>query len=190
MAVSGQDDAHHPEIVGAVVKSNLHTNQSTSQSEQLQPDLNFDLSSIDRSVPKNIHSGKLFQAKSWYSPPPTPPANLLPSPPSASTPVPPLPPVAPALPFTYIGRMIDGNDVVLFLLKNGRQRTVKENDVLDDAYHVDKITDKLAVLTYLPMNVQQNLAFNSSATPIMNALASATPMPPVPAFHQQIPPAP
>ena len=83
--------------------------------------------------------------------------------------------------------MIDGNEVVLFLLKNGRQYTVKENDTLDDNYHVDTITDKLAMLTYLPMNMPQTLTFNSSAviTPTVSALATATQIPPTSEFQQQ-----
>lgn len=59
--------------------------------------------------------------------------------------------------------MIDGNDVILFLSRNGRQFTVKTNDIMDDTYRVDKITGSDAVLTYLPMNVQQTLVFNSDA---------------------------
>ena len=101
--------------------------------------------------------------------------------------MPPPAPVAPALPFIFIGRMIDGNDVVLYLLKNGRQYSAKVNDTLDDSYRVDKIIDKLAVLTYLPMNVQQTMDFNSTAVinPVASALAAAVQLHPAPELQQQ-----
>ena len=70
---------------------------------------------------------------------------------------------APAMPFTFVGRMIIGNEVSLFLIRNDRQYVAKVNDVLDNAYRVDKITGVSAVLTYLPMNTQQTITFNSTA---------------------------
>lgn len=182
MAVSGRDDVDSSEVVAAVSK---HSNSEPGQSSG---NLNLDLSAIKRTVPEKIHSAGLFQSKSWYTPPPPPPVTALPPP----------QPVAPTLSFKYIGKMIDGNEVVLFLTKNGRQYTAKVNDVLDENYKVEKITDSMAVLTYLPMNIQQTLAFNSSASnasPAMpnqpvGAMASATfPAPsaliPVPASQQQ-----
>ncbi len=170
VAVSGRNDTTSSEVISAAVKATFHANPSATLSEPSQADLNFDLSAIKRTVPKQKQSGGLFQSKSWYTPPPQPP------PPVRS--LPPPQPVAPSLSFKFIGRMIDGNDVVLFLTKNGRQYTVKVNDILDDTYRVDKIADNLAVLTYLPMNMQQTLTFNSTAvntpaviTPLVNALA-------------------
>lgn len=70
--------------------------------------------------------------------------------------------------------MFDGNDVVLFLTKSNRQYAVKVNDVLDDTYRLDKITDNNAVLTYLPMNIQQTLVFNSTAVGSSALSASAS----------------
>jgi hypothetical protein len=84
--------------------------------------------------------------------------------------------------------MIDGKDVVLFLLKNGQQYSVRTHDTLDGTYRVGEITDKLAVLTYLPMNMQQTLLFNSSAVikPGVGTLADATQIPSTPELPRQI----
>lgn len=181
MAVPKQNDSTISNVVGAVEKK-LPTNSRsvTGQREQLQPDIHFDLSAIKRTVPDNIQTSGLFQSKTWYTPPPQQPANSLP---------PPLP-SAPSLPFTFIGRMVDGNEVILFLSKNGRQYTVKANDVLDDTYRLDKITDSDAVLTYLPMNIQQTLVFNSTAvgSSALSASASITAMQPTPQSQKQIDP--
>lgn len=187
MAVSGQNEDNSG-IVGAVERSNSHTNQRTDLPDQSRTDIHLDLSAIKRTVPKSIGSGGLFQSKSWYVPPALPPSKSL----SSSTSSVPLQPTAPTLPFTFIGRMIDGKDVVLFLLKNGQQYSVRTNDTLDGTYRVDEITDKLAVLTYLPMNMQQTLLFNSSAVikPGVNTLADATQIPITPELPRQIKPSP
>lgn len=177
MAVPKQDDSTTSDVVGAVEKKlPANIRSATDQREQSQRDIRFDLSTIKRPVPDNIQTSGLFQSKTWYTPPPQQPASSLP------------PPSAPSLPFTFIGRMIDGNDTILFLSKNGRQYTVKANDVLDDAYRVDKITDNNAVLTYLPMNIQQTLLFNSTAvgSSVLSASASATTMQHTPQSQKQI----
>lgn len=166
MAVSGQDEGATPDVVGAVEKKTSTTNQSVIGQHELQADIHFDLSAIKRTVPENIQTGGLFLSKTWYTPPPQPPASSLPPPPA--------PPSAPQLPFTFIGRMIDGNDVILFLSKNNQHYTVKVNDVLDHTYRLDKITDNNAVLTYLPMNIQQTLVFNSTAVGSSALSASAS----------------
>lgn len=84
--------------------------------------------------------------------------------------------------------MIDGNDVTLYLIQNNQQYSVKLSDVLDGTYRVDKITAKSAVLTYLPMNIQQELVFNSTAVGIsaLSASASDTTIQPSTQSQQQI----
>ena len=174
MAVSGHADSTTSEIVDVADKGDTHSKSGDVSTEISPAGINFDLLAIKRTVPKKIQSGGLFQSKSWYTPPPPLPVSNLPPP----------QPVAPSLSFKYIGRMIDGNDVVLCLVKNGQQYTVRVNDILDDNYRVDKITDSQAVLTYLPMNIQQNLLFNSTVTnssvaspPLVSALANTTQIP-------------
>lgn len=171
MAVSGQNDNDPSEVVGAVEK---HAGQPVAgaQADQPQSEIHFDLAAIKRSMPDDNQAGGLFQSKSWYAPP--------------------LPPVAaataaavqtvPTLPFTYIGKMQDGNDVVLFLSGNGKNYTVKAGDVLDNSYRVDKIGDNEAVFTYLLMNTPQTLSFNSNAgrAPALSASASPVTMQPLP----------
>jgi len=165
MAVSGRDDTA-PEVVGAVDKKAASDQASSELHESAQPAIRYDLSAIKRVVPDNLQSSQMFQSKTWYSPPP---------PTSSASSLPPAPPSAPPLTFTFLGRMIDGNERILFLFRNGHQYTVKANDVIDDTYRVDKITNSNAVLTYLPMNVQQTLAFNSNA---IGSTALTDPIPP------------
>jgi hypothetical protein len=173
MAFSGREDSAVPDVVGAAEnKVSIANRSGVGQHEQVQPDIDFDLSAIKRTMPDKIKTTGLFQSKSWYTPPPQPQAPSLQV--SSLPPPPPPPPSAPQLPFTFIGRMIDGSDVTLFLTNNNQQYSVKLSDVLDGSYRVDKITDKSAVLTYLPMNIQQELVFNSTAVGISSLSASAS----------------
>jgi len=189
MAISKQDEGAAPDVVGAAERkvSTAATQLGVDQTEQPQPDLHFDLAAIKRTVPDNIQPSGLFQSKSWYVPPPPPPPSVAPLTPPQVSLVPPPQPTAPPISFTFIGRMIDGNEVTLFLLsKNNHQYTVKVGDVLDDTYRVEKITASSATLTYLPMNIKQELIFNSTAvgTSALNVPTSVA-VTQVPAQSQQ-----
>jgi hypothetical protein len=151
------------DVVGAVTKDARP--HGVSGSVEQSSEMHFNLSAIKRPKPKNVHTTGLFESKSWYVPPPVPKV-------TAPVYVPPPQPTAPALPFAFIGRMLDGKEVTVFLSRNDRQYTIKEKDVLDDTYRVDKISEGEAVLTYLPTNTQQTLSFNT--TTAANALISAS----------------
>ncbi|MDM7948587.1 hypothetical protein [Hydrogenophaga sp.] len=92
----------------------------------------------------------LFAARSWQPPPPPAPA----AEPSA-------PPRAPALPFRYLGRMEDGDQVVVFLMDGNRERVVRQGDEWPN-YRVDEINRRGMRLTYLPLNETQRMLFGSS----------------------------
>jgi hypothetical protein len=122
-------------------------------------ELPLDLTTIKRTIPKNIQNSHLFQSKTWFKPPPPPPslaANTNP------VPVPPPEPTAPPIPFAFVGRMIDGNVVTLFLEKNGQHFAVKLNDIVDGNYQLVKISENDADFSYLPMKVTQQLVFDST----------------------------
>jgi hypothetical protein len=185
MAISSQDDTPAG-VVGAVTKDHSSAKPSADRYVQSQLDMRFDLSAIKRIAPNKIQASGLFQSKSWYTPPalpPTPPPQVSSLPPS-----PPLPPSAPQLPFVFIGRMIDGNEITLYLSRNDQQYSARVSDILDGTYRVDKITDKSAVLTYLPLNLQQELVFNSTAIGIsaLSASVSGTMIQPSTQTQQQI----
>lgn len=170
MSVSGYDDIQ-ADVVGPNAKMHARSSQpNAGQQEKGLSDIGFDLSAIKRPVPNNVRSSDLFQSRSWYVPSPTSYTPVTPSTDSS-----PPQPAAPSLPFTFIGRVIDRNEVTLFLYKNGRQYSVKVNDLLEETYRVDRITDGSALLTYLPTNVQQELVFNSTA--VGSSALSATALP-------------
>lgn len=162
MASKEQEDASG-DVVGAVTKE--ARTHSSSEGAEHPSEMHFDLAAIKRPVPKAVRTTGLFDSKSWYAPPPVQAAPV----PAF---VPPLQPTAPSLPFAFIGRMVDGSEVTVFLSHNDRRYAVKEKDVLDDTYRVDKIGEADMLLTHLPTSTQQTLSFNT--TPAANALISAS----------------
>lgn len=160
MAAAEQNAPLEDSVVEAANKVDRRQG-SSSREGQLSTE-HLDLAIIKRPMPKGRRAAKLFEPKSWYVPPPAP------------TYVPPPQPAAPPLQVVFIGRMVDGSCVTLFLSRNGRQYAVKEGDMLDDTYRVDKIGEIDAILTYMPTNTQQTLFFNISATG--NALINASDM--------------
>lgn len=123
--------------------------------EKGHPISRFDLPASYRTVADSVGHSKLFQARTWYTPPPQARKAI---PVRVQAPLLP-PPSAPPLPFVFIGRVIENDNVILFLSKNGRQYVVKTGETIDGSYKVEKITDDEAILIYLPMNVQQTLIF-------------------------------
>lgn len=63
---------------------------------------------------------------------------------------------APALPFRYIGKMIDNGQLAVFLQKGDESFTAMEGERVGD-YRIDKITDNEIRFTYLPMKTKQTL---------------------------------
>jgi hypothetical protein len=177
LAMTARDEGNASgDVVGAVTKDS-RTRDSSDSAEQASSEMHFDLAAIKRPIPKSVRTTGLFDSKSWYAPPPAPVV-------TAPAYVPPPQPTAPTLPFTFIGRMLDGNEVTVFLSSSDRRYAVKEKDVLDDTYRVDRIGEGEAVLTHLPTNTQQTLSFNT--TPAANALISASELKAV--MHPDIPP--
>ena len=63
---------------------------------------------------------------------------------------------APALPFKYIGRVVDGDKLAVFLQNGNESYSVTEGERVGD-YRVDKISDAEIRFTYLPMKTKQTL---------------------------------
>lgn len=93
----------------------------------------------------------LFEAHSWYKPPPAPPPRLRSSFESRA-------PVAPPLPFEYLGRYEQvGEDTVFVLANDDRVYDVHLGDVIENTYSVDAVVNGQLMFTYLPLNQRQRL---------------------------------
>jgi hypothetical protein len=103
-------------------------------------------------------TGDPFQPQSW-----DPPVER-----TVKRVVPPPRPQAPALPFAYLGKMVDGETTIVFLAKQERNYAVRAGDTLDGDYHVAKVDNDGLELVYLPLGVKQTLQFGATAAPSAN----------------------
>lgn len=87
-----------------------------------------------------------FAAHSWL-----PPVPVVKAPP-------PPPPRAPALPFTYLGKLQDGANTTVFVGQGGRSHVLKSGDKLA-SYQVESIGTSDMVFVYLPLGEKQRLSF-------------------------------
>lgn len=93
-------------------------------------------------LPRSANEGEivnLFPKQSWYVAPP-PPA-----------------PSAPPLPFSYLGKYSDGNEVVVFVSSGEQNFVVHQGDIVNGNYRIDEIAPPTMTITYLPLNQKQTL---------------------------------
>lgn len=93
----------------------------------------------------------LFKSFSWYVPPPPPPA-----PPSEAE-LPPPAPTAPPLPYTYIGRLDEGDKQTFMLARGEIVITARAGEQLDSNYKLESLQGSSLIITYLPLNQRQTL---------------------------------
>jgi hypothetical protein len=77
---------------------------------------------------------------------------------AATPPPPPPPPMAPPLPFTFFGRLIDGERQQVFLNQGQNTVIATVGETIDNQYRVDRLDDDAVHFTYLPLGQQQVLA--------------------------------
>jgi len=71
---------------------------------------------------------------------------------------PPAPPRAPPLPFTFFGRLLDGDRRQVFLTHRNQTLIVGKGETFDRVYRLDRIEDETLHFTYLPLGQAQVLA--------------------------------
>ncbi len=69
---------------------------------------------------------------------------------------------APPLPFTYVGKILEGGQITVFLARQDRSYVVKRGETLDGTYRVDEINAASMQLTYLPLDQKQTLAIGAA----------------------------
>lgn len=75
---------------------------------------------------------------------------------------PPPPPVAPPLPFTFLGKKLEGGVWEVFLARDEQSFVVREGSLIDNSYRVDAIAPPNLSLTYLPLGQSQSLAIGET----------------------------
>lgn len=99
--------------------------------------------SYERQPPPDTLEVDPFRVKSWYVAPPPPP---------------PPKPTAPTLPYQYLGRLVEGDVIKVFVSRQGKHLVVQEGDLLDSTYSVVEVSSGQVVFEYLPLKEKQILS--------------------------------
>lgn len=67
------------------------------------------------------------------------------------------PPSAPPLPFRYLGKIIDGDQTAVFLIRGNDHYSITAGQLIDRTYRIERITDTAITITYLPLGTRQIL---------------------------------
>lgn len=105
---------------------------------------------ISSAKARPLQARDLFASSGWTPPPP------------AVKPLPPAPPTAPALPFTFLGKKLEGNAWEVFLARGDQSFVVREGTVLENTYRIETINPPNLNLTYLPLGQSQSLIIGDS----------------------------
>jgi hypothetical protein len=71
-------------------------------------------------------------------------------------------PTAPPLPFQFIGKLEDSQQLQVFLQNGERLYVVRAGDVIDETYKIDRISATEMSLVYLPLKFAQTLSVGSA----------------------------
>jgi len=104
-------------------------------------------------------SGDLFPTQQWTRPQAL--ATVTEQPVNAA-PVAPSAPTAPALPFQFIGRMGERDDLQIFLQSGEKLYVVRQGDVIEDTYRLERVSASELHLVYLPLHQSQTLSVGSA----------------------------
>jgi hypothetical protein len=114
-----------------------------SMSEPARPAAGIDLSKLARAAPGASPGADPFSPKSFS------PAEASPQAARAK-------PEAPALPFRYLGKLIEDGKLSVFLANGAESLSVAAGDRIGD-YRVDKVSESEVQFTYLPLKTKQSL---------------------------------
>ncbi|MFJ9991746.1 hypothetical protein ACIQSO_13490 [Pseudomonas putida] len=101
----------------------------------------------------------LFPAQRWAA---APTLASVTEQPIAPAPVAPAAPSAPALPFQFVGRLGDRDDLQIFLQNGEKLYVVRQGDVIDETYRLDRVSASELSLVYLPLHQSQTLSVGSA----------------------------
>ena len=117
----------------------------------------IDLSRLQRNA--RGAAANAFEVRSWEPPPQRLSARELREQQAAAPPPP--PPQAPPLPFTYLGRLVDGATTTVFLSEGGRDLAVTTGATVSGRWRLDAAGERALSFTYLPLGQRQSLSLGS-----------------------------
>lgn len=76
--------------------------------------------------------------------------------------VPPPAPTAPPLPFAYLGKLIDGDKLEIFIAHGDEHYSAEQGKTIGGEYKIEKVTAKAVTFIYLPLGTRQSLPIPAS----------------------------
>ncbi|TLP65348.1 MULTISPECIES: hypothetical protein [Pseudomonas] len=118
------------------------------------------LAPLEASLPRDEASAPrdLFPSQQWTAPQQL--ATVTEAPPVVSPVI--VAPTAPALPFQFVGRLGDRDDLQVFLQDGEKLYVVRQGDVIEDTYRLDHVSANELGLVYLPLHQLQTLSVGSA----------------------------
>jgi hypothetical protein len=129
-------------LAGVVVGRETPTQVVIEQKKQ-KPEADFDLARLERRQAEPP-AGDPFAPRSFGAPE------------AAVAAVQPKP-EAPAMPFRYMGKVVDNGQIEILLLRGDEHFVVRPGQKIDAEYRLDKATASALTITYLPMKARQTL---------------------------------
>lgn len=146
-----------PTVEAAVAKRSSPTHPIGSAEQPRTRSAGSFAAALANRVAGGTAAASLFAVHTWYTPPPPPPpapAHVISEQQAAALRT----PTAPPIPFAYVGTYTpDGSAPVFFLTQGDRVYNVRVGDTLDNKYSIDAFTNGQLVMTYKPLNIQQQL---------------------------------
>jgi hypothetical protein len=140
--VLGRETTTRPTVVALAAP---RANQAAPS--EAMPDL--DLQQLNR-VRTSDEVTDLFAPRKPVLPAAPPAADAEPPPPPA--------PTAPPLPFTYLGKLIDGDKLEVFIAHGGEHYSVEKGMTIGNEYKVENVSANAITFIYLPLRFRQKLS--------------------------------
>ena len=99
-----------------------------------------------------------FAPRLWQAPPAAPAAPLSVALVTAQPALPPAQAGPPPLPFRFTGRLIDGNDQVVYLSRGDQILVVRNGETLEDTYRVIALDARRMEFLHIPTGEKQTLS--------------------------------
>jgi len=71
-------------------------------------------------------------------------------------------PTAPPLPFTYIGKLMEGKEIKIFLMNGQALHIVSEGDKVGQDYQLTHVGDEQLSWLYLPLSIAQKMSIGKA----------------------------
>jgi hypothetical protein len=112
--------------------------------EKTSKEVDFDISRLEKRM-TDAPGGDPFAPRSFGAPE------------AAAVAAAPQKPEAPAMPFRYMGKVVDNGQLEILLLRGDEHFVVRPGQKIDAEYRLDKATASALTITYLPMKARQTL---------------------------------